>query len=233
MRLGILRTGGPPPELMQFGSYPDMFRAWLGPDAFDYAEYDVEAGQLPASPEECPAYLVTGSRADAYGDERWVCELRASLVAAKGKARLLGICFGHQVMAQAFGGRVAKADEGWGIGAHTYETEADAAFGGGATMTLPASHQDQVVVAPSGAKIVAGSAFSPIGALSYPGQQALSRQLHPEFTCAFAAALVERQRGHGIDDAAADAALASLDQPNDSALAATAARDFLSGRRAV
>lgn len=230
MRLGILKAGDAPEELSAHGSYPGMFRAFFGEDTFDYVEYDVRGGHLPVHAGECPAYLVTGSAADAYGVEPWIAALRSFLVAAAGNVRLLGVCFGHQVMAEAFGGKVAKSPGGWGLGAQTYRVLAPCAWvGGSGNLTLPLSHRDQVIVAPPKSEVIAGNAFTPIGMLSYCDHPSLSLQPHPEFTEAFAAALVERRRGNGIDDRQADAALASLRQRLDRTRAAGWLADFLKG----
>ena len=92
MKLGILKTGAPPAPLeAQFGGYPDMFQRLLGEDAYDYAVFDVAAGQTPASPETCDAYLVTGSSAGVYDAEPWIGDLIGFLQAAKGRAEALDI----------------------------------------------------------------------------------------------------------------------------------------------
>ena len=163
MRLGILKTGAPPePLAATFGGYPDMFRRLLGEDRYDYAVFDVEAGELPARPQDCDAYLVTGSSAGVYDPLPWIGELKGFLRHAKGRAGLVGVCFGHQVMAEAFGGQVIKSPKGWGVGLQTYEVAAPQAWmDGGTGLSLAASHQDQVVAPPPGASVVAASAFTP------------------------------------------------------------------------
>ncbi|ANY19377.1 amidotransferase [Tsuneonella dongtanensis] len=231
MKLGILKAGDSPAELAAaHGSYPDMFRAFLGHRAFDYVEYDVRSGTLPLSVDDCPAYLVTGSAADAYATDPWIVALKQFLRDAAGEARLLGVCFGHQVMAEAFGGKVAQSEKGWGLGAQTYEVAVPhPALQGATRFTLPLSHRDQVMTAPPGATTIAGNAFTPFGMLAYSGHPSLSLQPHPEFTRDFAAALVERRRGNGIDEASADASLASLDDTLDCDRAAVWLGDFLLG----
>lgn len=228
LKLGILKTGGPPDGLDRFGNYPAMFEKLLGETAYDYETYDVRAGQLPSSPEACPAYVLTGSASGVYDGTPWIGDLIAFLRAAKGKAALVGICFGHQVMAEAFGGKVIKAPAGWGVGAHTYDVRlAEPWLDGARTITLPASHQDQVVELPPAADVVAASAFTPFGMLAYRDQPAISLQLHPEFDAAYATALVERRRGKALSDAKADRAVASLQEPNDRVSAAGWIRRFL------
>lgn len=128
---------------------------------------------------------------------------------------MAGICFGHQVMASAFGGEVIQSPKGWGIGLHTYDVFERRPWMDEATaIRAPVSHQDQVVRRPDGSRVLAGSDFTPNGALEYTDFPAISFQCHPEFEPAFARALIERRR-HRLDPALAEAALSSLEQPND------------------
>jgi GMP synthase-like glutamine amidotransferase len=217
MKLGILKTGAPPaPLAAQFGDYPGMFQALLGPDAHDYVVFDAETGDLPTGPEACEAYLVTGSSAGVYDPLPWIADLSDFLRAARGRAGLVGVCFGHQIMAQAFGGQVIKSPKGWGVGLHTYEVSDPAVWmDRTGPIAVAASHQDQVVKAPPGARVVAANDFTPFGMLAYDDQPAISIQLHPEFEPAYAKALIEARRGSRYDDAQADQAVASYAAPND------------------
>ena len=225
MKIGILQTGGPPGDLAdRFGSYGDMTRDMLGP-GYDIRVYDVPTGELPGSPQENDAYIVTGSPAGVYDGLPWIAGLEAFLRSAKGEAKLVGICFGHQVMAQAFGGRVAKSDKGWGIGLHRYDVQERMPWTDGeAAVSVPASHQDQIIELPPQARVVAGSKFSRFGVLAYDDQPAISFQFHPEFGPAFAQALIEARRDTLPDP---DAAIASLEQPNDRDRVAGWIRRFL------
>ncbi len=228
LKLGILKTGSPPAGLERFGEYPAMFERLLGEGTYDYVSYDVRAGELPAAPDACPAYVITGSASGVYDGNPWIVELIEFLRQARGRAALVGICFGHQVMAEAFGGKVVKAPGGWGVGAHTYDVRlAEPWLDGARTVTLPASHQDQVVKLPPSARVVAASAFTPFGMLAYPADRAMSLQLHPEFDPAYAAALVEGRRGKVLDEEQADHAISSLAAANDRAKAAGWIGNFL------
>ena len=228
MKLGVLKTGGPPEGLERFGSYPQMFQTLLGAGAYDYSVYAADAGELPQAPEDCDAYVITGSSCGAYDPLPWIVGLKAFLNAAKGRAALVGICFGHQLMAEAFGGKVIRSPKGWGIGEQTYrvlrrEPWMDAA----AEIRLPGSHQDQVVELPPGAEVIAGSGFTPIGALAWRDQPAISLQLHPEFDPAYAIGLIEARRGVRFSEADADRAIASYGASDDRARVGGWIRNFL------
>lgn len=227
MRIGILETGEPPADLEQrFGRYEAMFRNLLGPD-FIYTVYDVQAGELPAEPEEQDAYVVTGSPAGVYDDLPWIGPLKRFLQQAKGRAKLVGVCFGHQIMAEAFGGRVEKSDKGWGVCLHRYDVRERAPWMDGAdAVAIPVSHQDQIVQPPPNSRVLAASAFSPFGMLAYDDQPAISCQFHPEFDPTFAKALIESRRGRLPDP---DGALASLDGEDDRERLGGWLRRFLQG----
>lgn len=225
MKVAILETGKPPAPLAPcFGDYPTMFQRLLG-SGFETVTYDVEAGTLPERPDAHGAYLITGSPAGVYEDLPWIELLKAFLREAKGKAKLVGVCFGHQVMAEAFGGRVTKSERGWGVGLQTYEVRERAPWMDEAeAVSIPVSHQDQVIVQPPETTVLAANAFSPFGVLAWRNQPALSMQFHPEFEPDYAKALIEARRDRLPDP---DAALASLDRANDHERVAGWIRRFL------
>ncbi len=228
MKIGVLETGAPPAALRpRFGTYAGMFEALLG-DGYDWRVYDVQTGAWPDRPEDNDAYLVTGSSAGVYETDAWIGALMDFLRAARGRARLVGVCFGHQAMAQAFGGRVIKSPRGWGVGLHTYDVRAHEPWMDMApTIAIPASHQDQVVELPPGARVLAASEITPFGMLEYGDQPAISLQLHPEFDPAYAVALIESRREERLTPDQADAAVASLKAPNDNARVGGWIRRFL------
>ncbi|MBI1200736.1 MAG: type 1 glutamine amidotransferase [Phenylobacterium sp.] len=229
MKLGVLRTGRPPrPAIPTFGTYPDMFMRLLGPDAYDWRVYAADEGEYPAAPEDCDGYIVTGSAAGVYDDDPWIARLLDWLREAKGRTKLVGVCFGHQAMAQAFGGRVIKSPKGWGIGEHEYRVvRRESWMDDVASFRMPASHQDQVVELPPGAEVVAASDFTPFAALAWRDQPAISMQPHPEFEPAYAEALIEARRGKVYADDEADRAIASFGRPDDRARVGGWIRAFL------
>ena len=229
--IAILETGKPPTDLQDaFDDYPARFRALLG-EGVATVRFDVQAGKLPQDPEAFQGAIVTGSAAGVYDDLPWIAPLLDWLRAARGRTRLVGICFGHQAMAQAFGGSVGKSDKGWGVGLHRYDIASGEPwmFPRASSIAIPVSHQDQVVSPPPDARVIASSAFTPYAGLAWGDADmgAMSFQCHPEFQPEYAAALVEARRGHRIPDALADAAIDSLGRPNDRAILTAWIRAFL------
>jgi GMP synthase-like glutamine amidotransferase len=224
MKIAILETGRPPGRLVeQFGDYPAMFARMLGP-GFDVVTFDAAAGELPRDAGAHGAYLITGSPAGVYEPLPWIGPLQDFIRSAK-DSKMVGVCFGHQVMAEALGGRVEKSGKGWGAGLHRYTVVHEEPWlEGPMEIAIPASHQDQVVVQPPGTEVVASSHFTEFAALAWTGRPAISFQCHPEFTPEFARALIER-RFDVVPDP--EAAIASLDAPNDNARVAGWIRRFL------
>ena len=229
MKLGILKTGQPPESARpRFGDYPAMFRRLLGEDAYDYSTFAVDEGQWPAAPDACDAWLITGASCGVYDPLPWIGALKGFLNDARGRAALVGVCFGHQVMAEAFGGKVIQSPKGWGVGEHDYRIlSREPWMDGDDTLRLPASHQDQVVELPPGAEVIAANAFTPMGALAWRDQPAISIQLHPEFEPAYATALIEARRGTRYTPEQADQAIASYGGPDDRARVGGWIRKFL------
>ena len=225
MKVAVLETGRPPGKLAEeFGDYPAMFGQLLGP-GFEIESFDVQAGEFP-EPAAHHAYMITGSPAGVYEDLPWIAPLEQFIREADG-AKMIGICFGHQVMAKALGGHVEKSEKGWGAGLHHYNVvRSEPWIDTAGVIAIPASHQDQVVVQPPNTDVVAASDFTPFAALAWSDRPAISFQFHPEFSPAFAKALIEK-RYDAVPNP--DAAIASLDAPNDSARVGQWIRNFLNG----
>jgi len=210
MLIGILETGHVHESLRdRASSYGDLFERLLAPHGFAFRCWSVVDMAFPSGPEAADGWLITGSRHGVYDDLPFIAPLEALIrdIVASGRP-LVGVCFGHQVVAQALGGTVRKHPGGWAVGPQDYDFD-------GTTLRLNAWHQDQVVVPPPGAATVASNAFCPHAALRY-GDAALTIQAHPEFDDGFLSGLIER-RGRGmVDDSVLDAAAARLGQANDS-----------------
>jgi len=193
MRIGILQCGHSPQELVaEFGGYGEKFTRLLEGHGFEFDIYKVVDGQFPKSTDVADGWLITGSRHGAYDDLAWIQKLEEFLrVAFSEKRPIIGICFGHQVLAQALGGTVEKYSGGWSVGATKY-TMAES----GETVTLNAWHQDQITKRPKGARVLASSPFCENAMLAY-GDTALTIQPHPEFNAGFVLGLIDG-RGKGV-----------------------------------
>ena len=223
MKINILETGRPPALLAdEFGDYPSMFGRMLG-DGFEYERFDAASGELP-DPAHVGAYIITGSPAGVYEPLGWIEPLKEFIRSATTE-KMVGVCFGHQIMAEALGGHVEKSDKGWGAGLHTYSIATREPWMDGAgTIAIPASHQDQVVVQPPGTDVTLRSDFTAFAGLAWRGRPAISFQFHPEFAPAFAKALIEKRYDVVPDP---DKAISSLDAPNDNERVAGWIRRFL------
>ena len=170
--------------------------------------------------------LVSGSRHGAYEDHAWIPPLEDFLRAAYAAAvPLVGICFGHQILAQALGGRVEKFDGGWSIGPTEY------AFADGHRETVVAFHQDQITAKPEAAAVIASTDFCEFAGLAYPGPT-ISFQPHPEFTLAFIGDLLEAYQDR-LDPAVVTDASARLSTPLTQGGMIGQIRDVLRGGEAM
>ena len=226
MKIGILQTGHAPDALLESaGNYDQMFRTLLDGHGFEFETFAVLDGIFPIGPYAADGWIITGSKHGVYEDHDWIPPLEDLIRAIDAKALpLIGICFGHQIIAKALGGVVEKFDGGWIVGRVTYQHD-------GETLALNAWHQDQVTKLPEGARVLAGNASCANGILAY-GDTIWTLQPHPEFRTGFVADLIEK-RGRGVvPDAILDAASDSLDGPLDAATIATFMADFLKKERA-
>jgi len=214
MKVGILKTDKVRSEWVQrFGEYPDMFIRLLGSrdPSLEFTVYDVQEGDYPASIDDQDAYLITGSKHSVYEDLPWIqalMEFVRNLHAAR--KTVIGICFGHQLVAQALGGRTEKAKVGWGVGVHHHRFFAQPAWldDGDARFPILVSHQDQVVVPAPGSERLAGSDFCPY-AVCQIGEHILTMQGHPEFIADYSREIMHFRRDM-IGEATVQAGLESL-----------------------
>ena len=225
MRIGILQADVLREELQpEFGEYSRMFEGVLGAAALatgrcaSFGVYDVLHGEYPARVDACDGYVVTGRRESVYDDLPWIRQLAnyvRELHAVRKK--LIGICFGHQLIAHCLGGETRSARGGWAVGVHRMRV-----LGTDAWMTprraevgLLSSHKDQVAALPPGARLLGATSFCPHASFAL-GEHILTFQGHPEFSKGYAEALM-RAREDLIGDAFAPG-IASLSAATDEAV---------------
>ncbi|MDX5498936.1 MAG: type 1 glutamine amidotransferase [Rhodobacterales bacterium] len=211
MKIGILQTGHSPDEVRgALGDYSDMFARLLGGHGFDFVTFNVVDGDFPTGPDDADGWLITGSKHGAYEDHPWIPPLEALIRAIRDAGKpLIGVCFGHQIIAQALGGKVEKFAGGWAVGPTNYDF-------GDQIMTLNAWHQDQVTVLPEGAKVLASNDFCANAALAY-GDTILTIQPHPEFGKPLLEGLITHRAPGVVPADQIAAARDKLDAPLDSA----------------
>ena len=200
----------------RWGSYGAMCERLMRQAGFagEVQTFSARQGEYPADWAAFDAVLLTGSRADAFGDEPWVQALRRQVrQRLDAGQRLLGVCFGHQLIAHCLGAPVARAPQGWGQGRMVYDWQGPADAVPGGTLALYASHQDQVLALPDGATLLASNAHCPVAAYAL-GRQVLCVQPHPEFDAAYTAYLLEKRRAQ-MGEAVYQERMASLQQGHD------------------
>lgn len=200
--IGVLETGPVlEPLLTRYGNYPAMFEKLLKGRGFTFRTYAVMEGEFPEAIDVCDGWIITGSRYGAYEDHDWIPFLEAFIRGVQAlKVPLVGICFGHQIMAQALGGKVVKHPDGWVLGRIEYDLD-----GFERPVTVMGLHQDQVIEAPASARVVGRADGCEIAALDY-GPHAWSLQPHPEFTVDFFLDLMEQRKALFPEDLVAEAA---------------------------
>lgn len=223
--VAILQCGEAiPGSAPRHGDYDTMCKTMMGLDAKEAQTYRVLDGVFPGDIHDHSVYVITGSKFGVYEDHSWIAPLEDFIRTIKAAGKILiGVCFGHQIIAQALGGCVEKSTKGFGIGLMPYKLDLHA--GETQQAKLYAWHQDQVISVPPGATVIASSDFCPVAGLQY-GESILTFQAHPEFTADYERVLIAARRGTIIPHDQAEAGEASLMAPSDSAAVCDIIRRF-------
>ena len=227
MKIGILHADDLAKEILnEYGDYADMFQNLLlsVDDTLSFSTYQVTQSEYPSTIDECDAYLLTGSKFSAYDDEAWIKQLIKFIVELhQQQKKLIGICFGHQLIAHALGGLTQKSEKGWGVGLIISDVKQTADKYDWLTpekegFSLLVSHQDQVVKLPPGAELIASNAFC-LNAGFQIGESVLTFQGHPEFSVEYLKYIMNNRR-EIIGEETYSLALLSIKQPADQELVA-------------
>ncbi len=202
-RIALLQCDHVPPHLRHLGgNYPEMFQNAF--PTFEFDVFDVTNGGLPASSISYETYMVTGSRYSVYDDLPWIADLKELIRSIYQRERkFIGICFGHQLLADALGGHVKKSSSGWCVGYHTLEIlqQMDWMQPPVKEFKVLMSCQDQVTSLPPGGQVLATGGHCEFGMFTV-GDRTIGIQGHPEFTPAYMHALIlERMNRIGADKA--------------------------------
>ena len=221
MKIGILLVGRASDDLVEkYGTYAEMLIALISSEKHDFTfkTFNILDSVFPENHLECDGWIVTGSPHGVYEDHSWIPKV-SDLIndIYRSKIPIFGVCFGHQLIAQALGGHVEKSIKGWGLGLHTYEINNKTDYMGNLTeeVTLNICHQDQVLQVPEGATIYASSEFCE-NAGFYINDKVLTMQAHPEFLVDFIKALLSARREVTIPKEFVDPALVKLNSSPDS-----------------
>ena len=232
MKIGILQTGQAPRELQkEHGDFVDMFQDLFQGQDFTFRHYAVCEMEFPTSVVEADGWLVTGSKCGAYEEHAWIPPLEEFLRAAHREGvRVVGICFGHQIFAQAMGGKVEKFQGGWQVGMKNYDLTDLQASNLTKKSCVPAWHQDQIVLKPDSAETLGQSSHCRYAVLGYE-DRALTFQPHPEFTKSFLEDLIAFRKNI-LDASVIEKAQESLAQNSDALAIAQHIADFYRSKNA-
>jgi len=220
LRIGILECDHVDPVLVdQYGDYHEMFAnlVYVQDKNIEFSIYDLTVGQLPIDLNACDAYIITGSTYGVYEDIPWIPKAK-HLVKRLYAERIptVGICFGHQLIAESLGGKVIKAeDKGRGLGVQTWEIKSFPAWMGDATdvnISLNACHQDQVIKMPDNSDLIVSSAFCPIA--GFQTGSMLGIQGHPEFDYDFTKYLFDKYNDTLDEESKSEASESLKKQPD-------------------
>ena len=209
MKLGLLLCDHIQKE---FPDYPELFKTLL--PNYDYELFDICNREFPSSANICDAWLITGSKYSVYDELDWIIWLKGFVREIESADKhCIGVCFGHQMLGEAMGGKVKKSENGWCVGVHQFEAIKNENW------MVPFQHdvnllmscQDQIQVLPPNSKVIASAPKCPVGIIQI-GDKMLGIQGHPEFSAEYVKFLME-SRINKIDESVIEEGINSLQLP--------------------
>ncbi len=238
MRIGIFQVDSVMPEFIDhFGNYPQMFESMFSDAALEherlsFKNYDIQKGEFPKQIDECDAYVITGSKNSVYEALDWIRDLENQVIELhKARKKLVGICFGHQLIAHCLGGESGLSPHGWAVGVQTSEitcdvdSQMDWMEPAVEKFNLISSHKDQVLKLPDDARVYCESTACPVGGFSL-GEHIITFQGHPEFSAAYSSELMNFRRDL-LGESCYSLGQASLQKPLDRTLVARWILNFI------
>ncbi len=237
MRVGLLVCDHVLSDLVDVaGDYDDMFfRLFADADDVELVAYDVVNGELPSDPADCEAWITTGSRHSVNDDLDWIRYLEEFIQAVPAaRTPLIGVCFGHQLIARAMGGSVIRSPRGWGVGSVEVHLLADGSLPGWMQplrdkYRILNSHADQVVEVPEGTVVLGSTTHCPVSLMTV-GEYLMGIQGHPEMEPRYLRSLIEMRRGDRIPHETAAKGLESLGHGSDCTLIRQWMLNFITSR---
>ena len=209
MRIAVLDLAGHPLPLLEgLSRAGELIISWLSPALPEgvFRWYDVEQnGQKLPNLNTFDGVVISGSDHGVYDATPWNRSVRVFLLDCKRAGKpIFGICFGHQMMADTFGGHAENAKLGVSVGARAFQF-------GDSSHDAHVWHKDQVTIVPPNARITANASYCPVGALEYDFP-ATSVQFHPEYSEYQLCEIIRRSSDVFLSRAQADGAIESFAQ---------------------
>ncbi len=223
MRIGLLVCDHVLDHLLPIeGDYPDMFRDLVGREGVEVETFDVVGGEMPEDLDSMDGWIITGSRWSVFDDEPWIHDLaHLTRRLVEEHHKVVGVCFGHQMLAHALGGEVRRSERGWGVGLREVQVEEAPDWMGetAGSYKVLHSHRDQIEALPPGGRILAATEHCPISMMAI-GDNAWGLQGHPEYSRDYSRAALELRRDRVIAGSLVDEALATMEEAPDRRLVA-------------